>query len=107
MEQDNRKGGCWGSHLRVTSEGTALEGPKPEAKTTCWVTSGGTASEGPKIEAKTTLRVTSEGATPEGPKIEANTTARCRGVKVTERSLSAKPASEAPMIRRRTFRKTW
>ena len=49
--------------------------------------------------------MTSEGAAPEGPKIEAKTTARCHGVKVTERNLSMKLASEAPMIQKRTFRK--
>ena len=36
--------------------------------------------------------MTSEGAVPEGPEPEVKTTARRRGAKVTERSLSAKPA---------------
>ena len=38
----------------------------------------------------------SEGAAPEGPEPEVKTTMRCHGVKVTERSLSTKPAIEAP-----------
>ena len=44
----------------------------------------------------------SEGATTEGLEPEIKTNVRCRGAKVTERSLSTKPASEAPVNRRRT-----